>query len=535
MIEHKLNKMKKRVTVSFVALFLMMSNVFSQTLQDAIKQTTNEQYENADATFKKLIVTEPNSGEVYFYYGENFFKSDDLKNAQAMYQKGAEVAPDSPFPLIGLGKIQWVKGQTADAKVNFTKAIDMTRGKNANVLMQIADVYIHHEKKDLAEALVLLDKASILDSKNPQVYILLGDAYLEQNNNGSQAITNYEKAEELDKSSVTAILRQGQLYNRARNYNLALDLYKKASLIDSSFAPAYREKAEIYAMAGQYKNAVEQYQHYLEINNDCGARSRYAGFLFQAKEYALSVEAAKEAQKCAPNNAYLFRYLAYSQNELEDYQNSLKNSEAFFANLNPDISVIALDYEYMGKSQAKLGDDSLAIISFKKAMETDTSKDLTNDIATLYMKSKNFAKAAEVYKERVDEGNANINDIYGLGRAYYYAKDFVNADTTFGDMIAMRPDLGLSYLWKAKSSVQLDPKNETWQAKPYYELFIQKTTPEEVESNKANLINAHTYLAAYYAGQKDLENTKAQFQEVLNIDPENAQAKKFLEAASKSK
>jgi len=530
MIEHKLNKMKKRVTVSFVALFLMMSNVFSQTLQDAIKQTTNEQYENADATFKKLIAAEPNSGEVYFYYGENFFKSEDLKQAQAMYQKGAEVAPDSPYPLIGLGKIQWVKGNAEEAKANFTKAIDMTRNKNATVMLKIADIYIHSDKKNFADAFVLLDKAKILDDKNPEVYILLGDAYLEQNNNGSEAITNYEKAEELDKSSVTAILRQGQLYNRTRSYNIALDLYKKASLIDSSFAPAYREKAEIYARAGQYKNAVEQYQRYLEINNDCVARSRYAGFLYQAKEYALSIEAAKEAQKCAPDNAYLFRYLAYSQNELEDYENSLKNSEAFFAHLNPDISVIALDYEYLGKTQAKLGNDSLAVISFKKAMEIDTSKDLTNEMATLYMKSKNFEKAAEIYKEKVDGGKGDINDVYGLGRAYYYAKDFVNADTTFAKMIAMRPDLGLSYLWRAKASVQLDPKNETWQAKPYYELYIEKTTPEEVESNKVNLVNAHTYLAAYYAGQKDLENTKAQFQEVLNLDPENAQAKKFLEA-----
>lgn len=520
----------KRVITSGCFMLITTISSFAQTLQDAIKLTNNEQFEKAEQAYQTLLAAQPTSGEVYYYYGENFYKNDEVKKAKETFQKGMQAAPESPYPIVGLGSIQWAQGELDAAKANFTKAIEMEKSKNPIILMKVAEAYTLSKHKDLTEAFNLLERAQVLAENNPEVYILLGDAYLEQNN-GTKAIENYEKAEELDKSSVRAILRQGQLYNRARNYNLALDLYKKASLVDSSFAPAYREKAEIYARAGQFANAVKQYQRYLELNNDCDARGRYAGFLFQAKEYALSIQMAQEAQQCDPDNVYLYRYLAYSQYENKDYSNGMKNSDLFFQHLTKDINVIALDYEYRGKLYAKLDNDSLAVIEYQKAMDMDTASNLSDLIATSYMKLHRFDKAAEAYASVIKSGKGGINDYYGLGRAYYYGKDFINADTTFGTMMKMRPELPLSYLWRAKAQVQLDSTSATWAAKPYYEAFIAKMTPELQGRNIQNLVNAHTYLAAYYAKNKDLENTKAQFQKVLELDPANAQAKKFLEAA----
>ncbi len=55
-----------------------------------------------------------------------------------------------------------------------------------------------------------------------------------------------------------------------------------------------------------------------------------------------------------------------------------------------------------------------------------------------------------------------------------------------------------------------------------------KVKPEEVDKSKNNLIEAYYYLAAYYAEKKDSANTKLYMQKVLEIDPNNAQAKKIL-------
>ncbi len=512
-------------------LITIASTSYAQTLADAIKLTTNEQFEAGDKAFKSLIQAQPNNGEYYFYYGENYFNNDNAEMANTMYQKGLEVNPTNPFSYIGLGKIQWYQGENANAKSTFFKAITLAVNKNATVLLKIADIYINADTKDFVEGNKLLDLAQKLDPKNPDIYILRGDAYLNQNNDGSNAITNYEHAQKLDPKSVKAILRIGRLWNRAKNYNAALDFYKKANLIDSSFAPAYREKAEIYHRAGQDGIASIQYRKYLQLNNDCGARARFAGFLLQAKEYKESVEAAKEAQQCGLTNVYLNRYLAYGQYESSDYINGLKNSDAFFSKATPDIKIIPQDYEYRAKLLAKNGKDSLAILGYKKALELQPDKmELNNDIANSYMKMKKYSEAIGAYKNKIANGKPNANDFYGIGRAYYFSKDFINADSSFASVIKEQPDLALGYLWLAKANLQqeLVLKTDNWNAKKNYETFITKIKPEEVEKNKKDLIDAYTYLAAYYAKQKDCPHTISNFKKVLELDATNAQAKKFM-------
>ena len=519
-----------KTTKLFFLVSMITSGMFAQSLNEAIKQTTNEQFETADASFKALIQSQPTNGEYYFYYGENYFKNDNMEMANALYQKGVDINATNPISYVGLGKVQWYKGKQTEAKTNFYKAVTLAAGKNATVLMKIAEVYITAESKNLPEAFNLLAQAAKIDPQNPEVFILTGDAYLEQND-GTKAVENYEKAAALDKKSVKATLRQGQLYNRSRNFPLALDFYKKASMIDSSFAPAYREKAEIYFRAGQYANAVAQYKRYLQLNNNCSARGRYAGFLNQAKQYKESVDAATEALKCDSTNAYLYRYKGYSQFESGDYINGMITMNKFFdkASKSAEIKIIPLDYEYHAKLLSKNGKDSLAIIDYKKALELQPEKvELNADIAASYIKMKKFADAIASYKIKMAAGKPNANDYFGIGRAYYYSKDFVNADSAFAQIIASQPDLPLGYFWRAKANVQLDPTNKTWGAKEYYELFISKVKPEDIEKNKKDLIDAYNYLAAHYASKKDCANTKLNLQKVLELDPANAQAKKVI-------
>lgn len=518
----------KHAKLSILLFFVASSAIMAQTLTDAIKLTTNEQFAKADAAFTSLIQFQPNNGEIYFYYGENYFKNDNLEMAKKFYQKGVDVNATNPFCYIGLGKIQWYEGKQTEAKANFFKATTLAAGKNATVFIKIAEAYTNADNKDIAEALNLLAQAAKLEPKSPAVYIAIGDAYLEQND-GTKAVDNYEKASVLDPKSVRAILRQGQVWNRAKNYNLAIDTYKKAKLIDSTFAPAYRELAEIYLRAGQYGNAAYNAKRYLDLNNDCSTMGRYAGILYQAKNYKEAVTSALEAQKCDPTNIYLNRYLAFSQYEVGDYPNGLINSDAFFAKVTADIKVIPMDYEYHAKLLSKNGKDSLAIIDYKKAMELQPEKfELYGDIAATYLKMKKFPDAIAAYKTKMEKGKPNVNDTLAIGRAYYYSKDFMNADTSFTNVIKSQPTIPNGYLWRAKTNTQLDPQNAKWLAKPFYEQFIAKVKPEDTEKNKKDLIDAYTYLAAYYAKNNDCPNTILYFKKVLELDPANPQAKNFM-------
>src|ERR1700741_1595035 len=140
--------MKMKSKLFLLPLMLISSAVFSQTLSDAIKQSDNEQFETADASFKSLMQSQPNNGDIYFYAGENYFKNDNLEKALETYQKGVAANATNPLCYIGIGKVQWYQNKMTEAKANFYKATTLAAGKNATVLMEIAEVYIKAEPKD---------------------------------------------------------------------------------------------------------------------------------------------------------------------------------------------------------------------------------------------------------------------------------------------------------------------------------------------------------------------------------------------------
>ena len=157
--------------------------------------------------------------------------------------------------------------------------------------------------------------------------------------------------------------------------------------------------------------------------------------------------------------------------------------------------------------------------------------ELNGDIANSYLKMKKYPEAIASYKVKMEKGKLSVNDYFQIGRAYYLSKDFINADSSFSQVIKLQPELTMGYLWKARALVQNEVvmKTENWSAKELYELYITKVKPEEVEKNKKDLVEAYNYLGAYYAKKKDSANTKLNFQKVLELDPTNAQAKKVLE------
>ncbi len=549
--------MKKGIIIS---AGIILANVsFAQTLQDAITKTDNERYQAAAADFRALIAKEANKGDNYFYYGENFFKNGDLDSANIYYQKGVDVNATYPLNYVGLGKVLWYKGKSADAKTQFFKAATLGANKNTEVMRKTAEAYIESDNKSLDEAITLLNAAIKIEPKNAENYLLMGDALLEKNpTEGGPAIKQYDKFSELNPKSPKGVLRAGKLYQRGRNYQLALDLYKKAEGIDATYAPAYREKAELYHLAGQKANAVESYKKYLELNNSDDARQRYAGFLLNNKQYTEAITEIENLQKAGNTNLYLDRYLGYSYAELPGkqdtsaYRKGLNAINKFFEKSAsvPNFKYLATDYKYRGLLLSKTGKDSLGVLEMEKAISIDPkmANDVLREIAKANIKAKKYNKAIETYEKIMagDPKNLTAQDWYEFGRSYYYdggakqreKKDaealaqFVKADTCFSKLAQMSPSYAIAYFWRGKANVQQDVKDEKGLAKPYYEKAISLVKPEEKAGVKSNLIEAYLYLGSHYAfsKEKDLTKAKEYFNLVKELDPTNKAANDFFKS-----
>lgn len=526
-------------------------SVYAQTLNDAIKLSNSEQFEKASEAFVSLIQREGTKGENYFYYGENLFKQEildssfkaiDLDSCRMMYEMGIKKNPSSPFCYIGLGKVYWYEGKDDDAKKQFYNAVQIispanktasfTKEQKANVYMSIAECYIHAPKKDITEALNLLNKAMKENDKSPDLYLLFGDATMEQSQgDASQAIGHYKKAYELDKTTCRALLRKGQLYNRARNLPEAVRTYDEAIAVNPDFAPAYREKAEAYYRGGQFETAIDNYKKYLALNSgSLSAKVRYASFLFLNKKYSEAVTEIQSIQKTNSEIVFLHRLLAYSAFETNQCDIADSAIERFFR-LAPEKKVLSSDYEYYGKILSKCRkNDSLATEQLKLALKKDPSKvSLWSELGGSYLKDKKYPEAIEAYKNKMQDGKSNdANDYYNLGRAYYYSKDYVLADSAFVNITRMHPDLSTGYLWRARANAGLDPDSKKGQAKPHYELLISKIKPEDEQKNSRSLIEAHEYLGYYFMLQKDYNNAKCHFEKLKTMDPSNIKSKKAL-------
>ena len=556
--------MKKTILLSAIAFTGILN---AQTLQEAVVKIDNERFSAAASDFRALITKDPAKGENYFYFGENFFKKGDADSANIFYSKGAEANATYPLNYVGLGKVLLSKGNVADAKTQFYKAAALGANKNAELFRKIAEAWLATDSKNADEAILQINNAIKLEPKNAENYIILGDAQLEKNpTDGSGPIKSYKTATTLNPKSVKGILREGKLYQRGRNYQLALDKYKEAIAIDPTYAPAYREIAEVYSLYSQPAKAIENWKKYLELNNSDDARYRFMSALFSNKQYPEAITEYEGLKKQGFANLYLERLAGYSYTEVgnkvdtSSYTKGLKAMNKFFEMAGPNFKYLYNDYKYKGLLLARTGKDSLGVIEMEKAIALDPSAsgEMNSEIANIYMKAKKYDKAIKAFDRKMngDTKNLNNNDYFSLGRAYYFsggniqrdaiamkdvkAKDkkmaealpfFVGSDSAFSKLTQLSPTWPVGFFWRGKANVQLDPTNEKGLAKPYFEKALTLLKPEEksTPTYKNNVIEALEYLGGYSIGvAKDKAKADEYWKAVQELDPNNAKAKIYF-------
>jgi tetratricopeptide (TPR) repeat protein len=531
----------------------------AQSLKTAIQLTESEQFEQAGLMFKKLIQESPGMGAYYFYAGDNIMKTyladtanisfrESADSAYKLYQLGNEKDPKNPMNLVGMGTVRLLEGDKTAGQNFFDQAMKMVHAKQpigkpgtitdyvkAVAMGKIAEGYILSSKKlDTTYVLPLLLEAEKYDSKNPEIYIIHGDAYLAAND-GNNAIIMYNKAKLLDPKSPKAIMRTGNLWYRNKAYLVALEYYQEATRVDSTFAPVYRELAKLYSLARQYDNSIIAYKKFLELSsNNLSAKIRYAGALMNAKQYEMAIMLINEIMAEDSSRNDLNRAMAYAYYETGQYDKGLTYIMKFFKKTTPD-KIMTSDWIYYGKILTKNKQDSLAVQKFQTAsvLEPD-NMDVIGEMANCYSRMKNFPQAAELYEKLLKKEKPSYVDYYNLAKAYMGMKDFVRADSVLAIVSTLQPDFIPGLYLRASANANLDPETIEGRAKPFYESIIEKLAANPGKYIR-ELTSSYEYLAYYYLKTKDYTQSKEYYNKVLAIDPANKNAIDALEVLKKYK
>lgn len=517
-----------------LALLTITVSVNAQTLEEAKRLTLNEQYEASSGVFRQLVAKFPNKGDYWFYFGENLLKAGNTDSAKTLYTLGVQNEPTNPLNFVGLGKVTKIEGNKEQSAQQFDKALKMGAGKNVEVLVRTAEAHISIDPKDLTQAFALLKDAEKLQFRNPEIQILNGDAFLE-NNDGSSAIKYYERAQELDPKSPLAMLRLGQLWVRARNFvgkdgsKGALEYYNDAIAIDPSFAPAYRELGELFAKAQRYEEAKQNYAKYLDLSKGTqGSRVRYASFLYATKEYKEALSVINDIWKTDTTRVLLYRLAAYSSYETKDFANGMIYINKFLAR-QPESKLIAKDYAYLGRLLSANGQDSLALENLNKSYAQDTAAhDLLGDMATIYTKLKRYKEASDAYQKKISlTAKPSSKDYHLLGITYYKMNEFGKADTAFTKVNEISPKFVQGFDWRGRAQSSLDPDSKAGLAKASYEQVVLLGEADSTKYQK-ELMSAYRYLGYYYYINKDYVNSRIWWEKVKAVDPADKQANDAL-------
>ena len=531
--------MKKFISVA--SMFLMIYGfTFAQTLQDGMKAMDNENYYSAKKIFLALIVKNSTNSEALYYTGKAFYILDQKDSAKIFFEKGITTNPKLSLNYIGLGRFYLDQGNVTDSKTNFDKATSIST-KDIRTLQLIGEAYANvptkSNKDNLSaeDAISILEKAKLLDKKNPTTFLLLGDAYVSKWDGAGQAVTNYEYAAQYAQSTLAAqaYCRIGMLYAKAKNYNEALNGFQKSISVDSLFAPAHREQAELYYQSKQYTKARDSYKKYMSLADaTIDNQSRYASFLFLAKDYENTISMINNVIEKDSSNFILSRLIAYSYYEEGKYKEGLDNIDKFFKQIDSK-KTLASDYEYYGKLLEKNGFDSLAIINLNKCMNMDSSKvEFHSNIAQMYYKKKKYGEAAHEFELKMAKMKPNVQDYFQVGKCYYYDEQYSKSDSAFIKVTELSPSSQVGFLWRGRCNSNIDSTGTQQLAKQYYEKCIELASVD-VTKNKKDIIEAYKYL-----GWLSIQNDKDKegidyYKKVLELDPADEQAKNVVNDAKK--
>lgn len=502
---------------------------------DGNQQLYYERFTSAENTFHQVLQQQPDNAPAWMGLAKAYI-------GQARFQKAADslaAAPASvknnPVYQAAYGATLLQAGKKNSAQIFFNQSLQQTRERDAAVLAAIAWAHIQAEKGDAAYAVSLLEKAIRRDKHSAEYYVLLGDAWLKQAN-GSEAYRAYQEAIAKDKNYAAAYHKTGLIFLSQKNPEMYLQYFNKAIAADANYAPSlYRLYAhEFYHDPAK---AMVYYNDYA-AKSDPSVQTAYdlTDLLYLNKEYDKAIRkaqelAATEGEKTEPR---LFKLLGYSYAGLKDTAKAIMYMNQYFET-EEDSNIISKDHVALSEFYGSTGNDSLAMVHLGQATT------LEKDSAVLYGYFKKLAAQAGKLKDYTAQAKwmqqyynrneqATNLDLFNWALAHLRAEEYAAADSVFGMYVAKYPEQSFGYYWQAKAKAMLDKEMTQGLAIPAYQKLAEVLQQNTADANyKKWLVEAYAYLAAYEANtEKDYAQAVDYFEKVLEVDPENESAKKYI-------
>lgn len=534
--------MIKKITGILTIIFMSSSVLMAQESAEVEQLLDNERYESAEAILEKRITTEGIMPDINYLLVKTYLEQDKVNEVKDFITKyKLSDNPDAdPLDRITYARYLLQKGDRAAANVIFNSILENKKNrKNPLLLMAMAEVNIAEDMGDPAQALEWLKMAGDKDDNNPSINILEGLAYRKLSD-ASKAFLAYQQALKKDKNNVKAHYLLGKIFTAQKNQEVYLEHFMKAYKIDSTYAPVLEALYDHY-----YNIDVRIARKFLEkfiANTDHTVQHDYqmTDMYYLTGDYNRAITGAlklidTEKEKAQPR---LYKLMAYSAMKSKDTLKALEYANQYFSKEQP-VKLIAADFELKAiLTEAQPGAEKGAIDYYSIAAEMDTLVANKIKYATAIIK---LTKKADMISKQAywlgklyqwKEKTNNI-DLFNWGLAHYTAAEYLQSDSVFTLYTERYPEDIFGHYWRAQANAAIDTALAQGLAVPHY-IKVTEIGEKDKEKNKKMLLKAYGYLGGYEANiRKDYVQSLMWFEKFLELDDENADAKRYAETLRK--
>jgi tetratricopeptide (TPR) repeat protein len=526
------------------ALFsLLISTLFSQSIEEGKKFIYYERYKSAKDIFEKNLQSKPNQSEAAYWLGQAYLGLEDVNKAREVLQSAINANPNDALLTAGMGEIELLNNRKEIARSLFETALSISKEKDLEVLHAIGRANVNAKQGDVNYAIVQLQKATQLKKFNDaNVHITIGDAY-RRLLDGGNAVLAYQSALALNPQLAAAVYKEGLIYKSQKNKELYLSLFDRALAIDPQYGQAYYS-LYVHWYERDVTKAEEFLNKYISVidpdpqNDYYRVDLKYASKKFQEAILGADALIVQLGSNIKPR---IYRLKAYSYKSLSDFSNAKAAADEFFSKANP-AEWVPKDFELYGDIISAIPSERAgAYTYYEKAIAADT---LADNKAVYMLKAAELAKAQKDKKaiaywtnlQYQTKKNPSNVDLYNVGKAYVdaAAEDFSyygKADTVFSLYTEKYPTQYTGYYWRGRVNWTIDSTMTLGLANPHFEKLIEITTPMMATKDSSSVKNplklAHRYFIGYHNAKKDNMAALEYCDKYLAIDPNDNEFKEF--------
>ncbi len=570
----------KKAIIFIIFSFLTVSIAWSQNKADQVRKLLEEnKLEEAALLLPDAAKENFKDAKFLALCGDIYFELERYNEALDMYRRSDERESGNSEVIRKIGRSMSYLGRHNEAIQYLSRAL-RRNDKDYYMVLELANAYLRADSLNQAE--LLITRARGMDKTKPDAYVALGDLYFAQKVY-ELARQNYEEALSLDNKLLDARTRLAISYywlaNKELDDDLANELFSRSlrewntiTQQDPNNARAWFEQGKILFFSNRHEPAVQSFYKYISLRPSgylarwylsqslyilglCDsaapqleivaenidsvrskARVMLAECYFSNKDYKKAIDLYSEINTNERLDPINMKRFAVAKLNIGDTTGFIKT---YIEGIDLYPEENCKDMVSLGKNLVKLMDYSSAIYVFKKKLETEVCRDETDSEAKYWLGVSYFLNE----KDTIDKVNRLQLAKQSLEKALVGNSKNYNAMVYLADVNAALGDLRTAEQLFLKVIEEARPDTSMPEVKTALNQAFAKYCGLKLEARKfPDLLKVATdwskifpdspmpflYIAISYQGQNDKENACRYYKRVLQIDPKNSTAKKYL-------